>query len=58
MTERLIHQSDGIGEDDDGFFTPRCTCGWRWGPCPDLETLVDVLMDHAAERAITEASDA
>ncbi len=32
---------------DTGFFEARCECGFRVGPLPDRETLVDVLMEHA-----------
>lgn len=44
-----LHQSDWQEEEEDGWLIPQCTCGWRFGPVPDLETLVDVLMDHAYE---------
>jgi hypothetical protein len=49
-----IHQSDpgAFMEDGSGFLTPpRCACGWEFGPVPDMETFVDVLMAHAAEEA-------
>lgn len=36
-------------EDDDGWIIVRCTCGWEFGPVPDHEIEVDVLMEHAAE---------
>lgn len=32
---------------EDGWYEARCTCGFRNGPLPDLETTVDELMDHA-----------
>lgn len=35
--------------DDHGFFVPRCTCGWAFGPVPDVEILIDVLIEHAAD---------
>jgi hypothetical protein len=31
-----------------GWFSARCTCGFTEGPFPDLETMVDALMEHAA----------
>ena len=34
-------------EDEKGWFTARCTCRWSFGPLPDVETLIDVLMEHA-----------
>lgn len=43
------HLSDPrtFDESDDGFFTALCYCGWERGPLPDIETMVDALMEHA-----------
>jgi hypothetical protein len=57
MTEqnrlRKSHQAkDGtLHPDSAGWYTARCTCGFKWGPAPDAEIVVDVLMSHAAEKA-------
>lgn len=51
-----IHMShaETLLSDDDGWHQARCTCGWAQGPLPDLETVVDVLMQHAREMALLE----
>jgi hypothetical protein len=55
----MIHQSHNFGqEDSDGFVTPRCECGWTFGPVPDPETACDVLMEHAFNAGINYASAA
>ena len=34
----------------DGWFYARCSCGrFKFGPVPDVEIVVDVLMEHAFE---------
>jgi len=47
------HQSDpgSLEPDADGWYHARCTCGFRFGPLPDVETVADVLMEHAADRS-------
>lgn len=32
---------------DDGFFEARCGCGFSFGPAPDIQIVIDVLMAHA-----------
>lgn len=50
-----FHQVDSrCVEDTRGFFTPRCECGWRWAPVPDIETLIDALMQHARKQGLLE----
>lgn len=54
MAEALnLHQSDPVcfEADAEGWYTARCECGWSFGPLPDVETMVDALMAHAAEMA-------
>jgi hypothetical protein len=48
------HSSDpaSFDSDDAGFFTAVCSCGWKQGPLPDVETMVDALMQHAFEMGI------
>lgn len=47
----------GIGvEDEMGFYTAACSCGCVLGAVPDVETLVDVMMEHVAEMALRERS--
>ncbi len=38
-----------------GFYTADCACGWRSPPCPDEETRVDFLMQHAYEAGYAKA---
>lgn len=33
--------------DDEGFFFGECACGFRTPPLPDLDLLIDEMMDHA-----------
>lgn len=43
------HMDDASLEMNDlGFYTARCVCGWTMGPLPDVETVADALMEHAA----------
>jgi hypothetical protein len=39
-------------EDNMGFLTAVCACGWRCPPVPDEETRTDALMQHAYEAGI------
>lgn len=48
MTEHVSDESS-FEEDEIGFYVPACSCGWKFGPVPDVETVVDVLMGHAYE---------
>lgn len=42
--------------DQQGRFIAVCTCGWGQTMLPDLETVVDVLMQHSREMALLEDS--
>lgn len=42
------HASDLDLHPEDGWYRARCVCGWTQSPFPDIETMVDALMDHAA----------
>lgn len=42
----------------DGWFQGRCDCGWVGQVVPDLDILVDDLMEHARVRALIEDKDA
>lgn len=45
--------ADGWDEPDNaGFVSLTCSCGYRCPPCPDTETAVDGLMQHAYEAGI------
>ncbi len=47
--EEVIHTTvAGIERDDDGFVFATCACGFVSMPCPDEETLIDVMMEHAS----------
>lgn len=46
------HACDEIGEDNAGFPCGRCICGWQSPPCPDEETAIDYLMQHAYEMGV------
>ena len=39
---------DGFREDRDGFVTVKCGCGLTVGPAPDMETALDMAMEHAS----------
>jgi hypothetical protein len=43
-----VHLSEPgcLDEAEDGWFYPLCSCGWKTGPMPDVETAVDSLMGH------------
>lgn len=47
MTESTHVTADGTLTTEDGWYEARCTCGFTMGQLPDLETTVDVLMEHA-----------
>lgn len=46
----------GIVEDDDGFCSVTCRCGETIGPAPDVETVLDMAMEHAHARGYVEAT--
>lgn len=52
--EQHMSAESAFEKDGTGFYVPTCACGWAFGPVPDLETLVDVLMQHAYEAAVGE----
>jgi len=41
------HACEEIAEDESGFPSGRCSCGWETAGCPDDETAMNVLMEHA-----------
>jgi len=45
-----VHISS-FDEDDDGWPIVRCSCGFQFGPVPDMETAADVWGDHQYEVA-------
>jgi hypothetical protein len=47
-TEHNIAE-DSFMDDDDGFYTATCACGWTFGPVPGFTEVADVLMEHAYE---------
>lgn len=52
------YTADGVEQDEEGWYVPSCACGWKWAPCPDIETAVDVLMEHAYEAGLASAGGA
>lgn len=51
-----VHQTaTGTLHPTDGWYEARCACGFRLGQLPDLETMVDVLMEHAYDAGLREA---
>lgn len=40
-------QSGTLEPNEDGWYTARCGCGFTFGPAPDQEVVLDVLMEHA-----------
>lgn len=50
----MMHLSVDFYENDEGWWEPRCACGWSFGVVPDAETAADALMQHARERALIE----
>lgn len=53
---QVSHFSVDFFADEEGWWIPRCNCGFVGSPCPDAEDAVDVLMDHAYEVAVMEAA--
>lgn len=54
-----VHMTDDVDwRPADGWYTARCSCGWSDGPFPDVETMVDALMDHAAAAAMADRPSA
>ena len=51
-----VSESGTLEPKGDGWFEARCMCGFRFGPLPDTETVVDVLMEHAAVAEADEAA--
>ena len=49
------HNIADFFQDDDGWYFGKCACGFQTGACPDDETVIDVLMDHAYMAGLTEA---
>lgn len=49
------YSENGFEEDESGFVAPKCACGWKCYPCPDIETACDALMQHAYEAGILTA---
>lgn len=49
--------ADGTLTTEDGWYEARCSCGFKLGQLPDLETTVDVLMEHAYDVGLREARD-
>ncbi len=47
--------ASGIEPNEEGWFIPRCQCGWKWIACPDAETAADALMEHAYEQGYAAA---
>lgn len=47
MTE---HYCEEIGPDDEGWNFARCNCGYQTEPAPDLDIVVDMMMDHAMKQ--------
>jgi len=45
----MNHMTEGFSlrPDHDGWYRAQCVCGWKGGPFPDVEIMVDELMDHA-----------
>lgn len=39
-------------EDEEGWYTAACECGFEIDGLPDLETAVDILMEHAFEAGV------
>lgn len=47
----IFHSCADFEPDEDGWYWAHCTCGFRTGPLPGLEDMVDELMAHAAHTA-------
>ena len=46
----------GVDIDDDGYYHATCGCGLEVTGVPALETIVDILMEHAYEAGRAEAA--
>lgn len=55
MAEVVHMTADGTLTTEDGWYEARCSCGFTMGQLPDLETTVDVLMEHARDAGLQEA---
>jgi hypothetical protein len=54
----MIHQTADFDlHPRDGWYSAQCTCGFTEGPFPDIETMVDALMEHAFHAAYDEMRD-
>jgi hypothetical protein len=49
----MIDHVSTFTEDDAGWPTVSCSCGFTFGPVPDMETAADVWGDHRADTATT-----
>lgn len=48
LAEPIVHVSADFYENDEGWWEPRCCCGWYFGGVvPSAEDACDALMDHA-----------
>ena len=48
MPELTQHYSEDFEENDEGWWVPKCACGWVYaGVVPSAEDAADALMDHA-----------
>ena len=45
----FAHCVEDMREDGMGFLAADCACGWKCPPCPDEDTCIDFLMQHAYE---------
>lgn len=49
------HASSEFYADADGWWRPRCICGWDFGaPVPSAEDACDALMDHVQDVTVEE----
>lgn len=46
------HYSERFEENGEGWWVPRCKCGWKGGSYPDAEDACDALMDHAYDAGL------
>jgi hypothetical protein len=59
LAEPIAHASDDFYENDEGWWEPRCCCGWYFGAVvPSAEDACDALMDHVYEAALARANTA
>lgn len=52
------HYSIGWDEDDEGFWSVACKCGFSPGMFPTVEDACDALMDHARSEGRAEVGEA